>query len=427
MAQTPLGIVTPQDIARSVTAQKGELQETVRQQANRLTKDPLRQARLNKAFQEIAGELQRHDNGDAVLSTSQHPMASVLQSFVQQKAAESGKIETTDEGPIVRFSDADLLEWIKTGFLIVFDSQDKFQWHTAPDDPDPWLKQDTTHLRIAAFGDWATGRYGAPLIADSIRNDPDGFDMVLHLGDVYYSGQPGEVQDLLIDAFPYRNDSLHRALNGNHEMYSGGKPYRDAIASGRFQQRETHFFVQNKWWTIVGLDTAYKDHDLMDEEVDWLKRILQQAGDRKIVLFSHHQPFSLLDSQGPKLVNKLKDILEARRILAWYWGHEHRCVLYDKHPKWGLFGRCIGHGGFPYFRDQLGPTVDKLTFKKVGPDKENGVPGARILDGPNQHIPGAPKLYGPHGYASLVFDEHQLREFMHRPDGVTIETKLLTA
>jgi hypothetical protein len=28
---------------------------------------------------------------------------------------------------------------------------------------------------------------------------------------------------------------------------------------------------------------------------------------------------------------------------------------------------------------------------------------------------------------SLMFDEGQMREFVHRPDGVTIYTKLLTA
>jgi hypothetical protein len=28
---------------------------------------------------------------------------------------------------------------------------------------------------------------------------------------------------------------------------------------------------------------------------------------------------------------------------------------------------------------------------------------------------------------SLVFDEEQMREFVHRPNGVTIYTKLLTA
>jgi hypothetical protein len=427
MGSTPLPIVTSQDIARSISANQDALQAEVNQQAGKATGDPLRQAQLAKAFKEVASELQKHDNGARVLSTSPHPMASVLQSFVQQKAAETGKIALTDEGPIVRFSDLDLFEWIKTGFIALFEGQEKYPWRTAPADPDPLPKPDSDHLRIAVFGDWGTGAYGAPVIANSIRNDPDGFDMVLHLGDVYYSGQPEEVQKQLVDAFPYRDGALNRSLNGNHEMYSGGKPYRDAVLSGRFQQRETHFYVQNKYWTLIGLDTAYKDHDMPDEEVAWLKGIMSRAGSRRIVLFSHHQPFSLLDAQGPNLVHKLSDLLEARRIFAWYWGHEHRCVLYDPHPKWGLFGRCIGHGGFPYFRDQLGPAVTKLTFKKVRGDEENGVPGALILDGPNEYVTSDPSQYGPHGYASLVFDEWQMREFLHRPDGVTIQTKLLTA
>jgi hypothetical protein len=208
-------------------------------------------------------------------------------------------------------------------------------------------------------------------------------------------------------------------------MYSGGKSYHDAILGGRFQQRETHFYVQNQDWVLVGLDTAYQEHDMPDAEVAWLTRILNQAGDRKVVLFSHHQPFSLLDNQGPNLVHKLQNFLDSRRIFAWYWGHEHRCVLYDQHPKWGVFGRCAGHGGFPYFRDTLGPVVQDLTWKKLRGDGD--VPGGAILDGPNQYVQGAPNLYGPHGYMSLMFDEGQMREFVHRADGVTIQTKLLTA
>ena len=425
MAQLP--IVAAGDIARSVAANQQALQAAVNQQAGQVTDDPLTQARLAKGFAEVAGELHKHDNGRHVLSTSPSPMASVLQSFVQQKAAESGQIDKTEHGLIVKFSDDDLLEWIKTGFVALFQSQEKFEWHTAPDDPDPLPNPDSDHLRVAVFADWATGAYGSPVIAESIRKDPDGFDLVLHLGDVYYSGQPEEVQKYLVDAFPYRADAIHRSLNGNHEMYSGCRAYKSAILGGRFLQRETHFFVQNKYWVLVGLDTAYQDHDMPEEEVAWLKRILDQAGDRRVVLFSHHQPFSLLDSQGPKLVEKLRDILESKKIFAWYWGHEHRCALYDQHPKWGVFGRCIGNGGFPSFRDTLGPVVKDLTFKKVRGDSDTGVPGALILDGPNSYVNNAPDQFAPHGYTSLVFDGYHMREFMHRADGVTFQTQLLTA
>jgi hypothetical protein len=358
------------------------------------------------------------------MDTPRQAMASVLQSFVAQKAAEAGQVQMTDDGPVVKFSDDDLLEWIKTGFVGLFEGQDKFPWRTAPDDPDP-LSNTSRHMRIAVFGDWGTGAYGAPVIADSIRKDEDGFDVVLHLGDTYYSGQPGEVENQLVAAFPYRSDALNRSLNGNHEMYSGGNSYFKAITGGEFKQRASHFYVQNQDWILVGLDTAYVDHDLPDEELAWFGRIMSEAGDRKIVLFSHHQPFSLLDQQGPKLVHKLTPFLEKHRVFAWYWGHEHRCVLYEQHPQWGLFGRCVGHGGFPYYRDHLGPPSEDLIWKKLRDDGD--APSGSILDGPNPYVTADPKAFGAHGYMSLVFDEGQMREFVHRPDGVTIYTKMLTA
>jgi hypothetical protein len=41
--------------------------------------------------------------------------------------------------------------------------------------------------RIAVVGDWGTGLYGAPEIAKAISNDANPFEMLIHLGDVYYS------------------------------------------------------------------------------------------------------------------------------------------------------------------------------------------------------------------------------------------------
>ncbi len=419
-----LPIVSSQQIAQSVVAKQQAIAEEIRNQANRVTDDPLRRAQLVNTFEEVAGEMQKAAAPHQVMDTPRHAMASVLQSFVAQKAAESGQVDANDDVPVVKFSDDDLLEWIKTGFIGLFDGQNKFSWKTAPDDPDPLLNT-SRHLRIAVFGDWGTGAYGAPFIANSILQDDGPFDLVLHLGDTYYSGQPNEVDKQLVSGFPYRNNALNRSLNGNHEMYSGGTAYYQAVTGGRFGQRASHFYVQNQDWTLVGLDTAYVDHDMPNEEVAWFKRIMAQAGDRKVVLFSHHQPYSLLDQQGPKLIDKLRDYLNGHRIFAWYWGHEHRCVLYDQHKKWGVFGRCVGHGGFPYYRDHLGQPAENLEWKKLGNDGD--VPGGAILDGPNPYVSAAPAGYGPQGYMSLVFDEGQMREFVHRPDGVTIYTKLLTA
>jgi hypothetical protein len=420
----PLPLVDSQKLAQSVIKNQKAIAEEIDNQVSKVTDDPVRQAQLRNSFAEVPGELHKTARGDGVMTTPRDDMASVLQSFIAQKATESDQVEDIENAPVVQFSDGDVVEWIKTGFIALFQGQqDKFEWKTAPDDPDP-LKNDRGFIRVAVFGDWGTAAYGAPVIADSIRNDPNGFDIVLHLGDTYYSGQADEIQKQLVEVFPYRDDALNRSLNGNHDMYSGGKAYRDAILGGKFQQRETHFYVQNRDWVLVGLDTAYQDHDLKDEEVAWFSRIMAQAGERKVVLFSHHQPFSLLDQQGPNLVDKLRAYLNDRRIFAWYWGHEHRCVRYDQHPKWGLYGRCVGHGGFPYFRDILGPVADQPTWKVLKGNDDS--PGGAILDGPNQYVKEAPEGYGPHGYMSLEFFEGQLREFFHRADGVTIDTEGLS-
>ena len=75
-----------------------------------------------------------------------------------------------------------------------------------------------------------------------------------------------------------------------------------------------------------------------------------ESAAQEVVLFSHQQLFSRLDNQGPKLHQALRHLLEGKAITAWYWGHEHQCVIYDRHPRYGLLGRCLGNGGIPECR-----------------------------------------------------------------------------
>jgi Calcineurin-like phosphoesterase len=164
-----------------------------------------------------------------------------------------------------------------------------------------------------------------------------GYYMVMHLGDVYYSGDGGEMKARFLDVWPKAQGAISRGLNGNHEMYTGGKAYFDA-ALKQFGQPASYFALQNNHWLLAGLDTAYADHDLAGDQASWLTNLIAQAGDRRVVLSSHHQPFSLMDVQGPKLVQKLQPHLATGRIYAWYWGHEHHCVVYDGHPAWRLRG-----------------------------------------------------------------------------------------
>jgi hypothetical protein len=169
------------------------------------------------------------------------------------------------------------------------------------------------------------------------------------------------------------------------------------------------------------------DHDLYGGQAQWLEGLASHLEGRKLVLFSHHQPFSRLDSQGPLLVEKLSSLLAGKKIYAWYWGHEHRCALYEKHGAWDLYGRCVGHGGFPYYREAklFGDTPpDKPVFRRIG--GKFLIPAANILDGSNPFIPEAPERYGPHGYMTLEFDGDELFETVHDATGDILYAQPLT-
>ena len=83
--------------------------------------------------------------------------------------------------------------------------------------------------------------------------------------------------------------------------------------------------------------------------------------------------------------------------------------------------RCVGHGGFPYFREKkvLGDDPPTRTVWKKLPGK-NLVPAAQILDGINEHIEDKPEDYGPNGYMSLQFEGPDLFEIVHDPEGRTL-------
>ena len=56
----------------------------------------------------------------------------------------------------------------------------------------------------------------------------------------------------------------------------------------------------------------------------------------------------MYEDGGEKLLKKLEDPLTRERVRAWFWGHEHRCVLYE--PREHIeYPRCVGHGGIPFY------------------------------------------------------------------------------
>jgi hypothetical protein len=202
-------------------------------------------------------------------------------------------------------------------------------------------------------------------------------------------------------------------------MYSGGDSYFNNTLPA-FKQLSSYFAWQNDNWLLIALDTASLDFNLDAVQVKWLERIIAKAENRRVIVFSHHQLYSQLDDQGPNLAEALGSLLHDKAIQFWYWGHEHRCVLYDNHSDFGLVARCIGHGGMPQRRgDEVNAPLDSancgVTWRKLA--AKPAVPSAVILDGPNPYIKGEEDTYSPHGYVSLELRGKKLHETYWTPDG----------
>ena len=83
--------------------------------------------------------------------------------------------------------------------------------------------------------------------------------ITVHLGDVYYAGTSDEELHLFASLWPPGSFGSF-ALNSNHEMYSGAKPYfLETLANDKFLKQGgcSYFALENTNWVIVGLDSAY--------------------------------------------------------------------------------------------------------------------------------------------------------------------------
>jgi hypothetical protein len=132
-------------------------------------------------------------------------------------------------------------------------------------------------VRLVLMADWGTGREGAKKVgqhAQEAAYDAPGAAHVIHLGDTYYSGTPREARDNILALWPVGPASASEigswALNGNHDMYSGGHGlFETTLGDHRFHRQQVDgkptswFLLQTPNWNILGLDTAWK-HPLIE-------------------------------------------------------------------------------------------------------------------------------------------------------------------
>ncbi len=233
-----------------------------------------------------------------------------------------------------------------------------------------------SNARIAVVADWGTGRDEAIVVLKALVSmEPD---LIVHLGDVYYSGTPEECRAHFLEpmrTYARKPDGTPIpvfTIPGNHDYYSGGEGFYeliDQLNEGPQRQRASYFTLRSEdgGWQFLAMDTGYNDHTLSPkalldapatylrpDEIQWqLFRIADPDFHGRTILLSHHQFFSATDRIGDgddrdsvnqRLLNTFKS--HQRKIALALWGHEHHLMIFE--PFMGIErGRCIGHGAVP--------------------------------------------------------------------------------
>jgi hypothetical protein len=225
--------------------------------------------------------------------------------------------------------------------------------------------------KIAIVGDWGTGDEVAINLLQQVASLKP--EVLIHLGDVYYAGTQQEEQGNFLDICRHvlGDDVPLFSLCGNHDMYSGGNGYYWLV--DHIGQQASYFCLQNADWQFLAMDTGHNDHDPLTvggnmtslmtvngwSEAEWHMSRIQQAGNRRTVLLSHHQLFSPFGSVGnvgtqpyaynPALFANFQSVLA--KIDWWFWGHEHTLALFNPYMSLKR-GRCLGASAVPVFTDQ---------------------------------------------------------------------------
>ncbi len=232
--------------------------------------------------------------------------------------------------------------------------------------------------KIGIIGDWGTGADPAQHVLRQVKEQQP--DVLIHLGDIYYSGTESEChanfETIVNQMFDRANTHLPvYTLAGNHDMYCGGVGYYELIKrlNAPPMTQPASFFclrTEDQSWQLLAMDTGRHDYSpfsvtdvttfVEPAEQEWHRQRLQEFNG-KTVLLSHHQLFSAFSQIGKPAANgKLRAYnpqLQAtyeqfratgRHIAAWLWGHEHNLCIYQPYNTLER-GRCVGHSAIPVF------------------------------------------------------------------------------
>jgi hypothetical protein len=265
------------------------------------------------------------------------------------------------------------------------------------------------NVKIGLAGDWGTGnwRTGAnPAPSTNVCTQLQNLqlDLTIHLGDVYYAGSSDQEQHELTMLWP-KGSIGSLALNSNHEMYSGAKPYFQALAASPFGMQNgcSYFVMENANWVIVGLDSAYFAPEIemyingslgpttLSTQVTFLQD--QVAKGKKVIVLTHHNGLKE-DASGPMglLAEVMSGFPSGGGPALWYWGHMHAGIVYAPYGPDKISLRCCGHGGLPWGHASALANNPQVIWYEHQPAGDPDIPqrvcngfAVLSLDGPDVH------------------------------------------
>jgi len=273
--------------------------------------------------------------------------------------------------------------------------------------------------KVAIIGDWGTGKWhdgrkqecpSELVIQGVLKENPD---YIIHLGDVYYAGTPGEERKHLLKCLPDSYTGKVYTMNSNHEMYDGANGLLGtALKDPRFshQNGSSCFALEIGDWIIVALDSAYYDDSFLymdgslknkeggEEQLQFLSEYAKKG--KKLMLLTHHNAVlvKIKPERNETLWGQVFKAMGNKLPDAWYWGHVHNGIVYDGdldiyNGYDTLNGaapimRCCGHASIPfgngtYLEPLLGGTNPKLKYYShtTMPDPTTEVQKLRVLNG----------------------------------------------
>lgn len=220
----------------------------------------------------------------------------------------------------------------------------------------PALSAGTETLRVIAFGDSGTGGRGQRRVAEAMlaKAQVDGLDLVLMLGDNFYTDGVASVDDVqwqskIVAPYQRLNVPIYPCLgNHDHKGDPDAQVERSKLdpqwrMSGR-QYTFERMLADGTRIQFFALDTdpISKGVEVVTPQLDWLDAQLQASTAHWKIAFGHHPIFSVGRGNNKRMKRDIEPILVKHKVDMYLCGHDHSLQVLK--PKDGVHYIVSGGG-----------------------------------------------------------------------------------